>query len=53
MKSISLKKTINLGNYENISVEITIDRLSGQSLENFLNKAKSQLKATIVKMENI
>ena len=43
MKSITVKQTINKGNYENLVVEITIDRPAGMNINDFIEMAKHQL----------
>ncbi len=47
MKTITVKKTINKGNYENMVIEIILDRPSGMGLEPFLCRVKEQLDKAI------
>lgn len=43
MKTITVKETVNTGNYENFVIEISIDRPPAMSLESFLIMVKHQL----------
>lgn len=47
MRTITVKRTINKGNYENITIEISLDRPSGMGLDPFLTRAKEQLDKAI------
>jgi len=47
MKSIKVKQTINKGNYENISIEIELDRPAGMLLLPFLQRAKDEMNKAI------
>ena len=48
MKSITLSKTINIGNFESISVEISDDKHDSEENKDFVNRMINEIKKTII-----
>lgn len=52
MKSISLGRTFNMGNFESLRIDITVDKNSQESIASFIERAINDLNVVIHKIKN-